>query len=69
MIQGSKELSKEFPFNHDFNDGTVIGMSRWFFYFSCLLKEILIFLSIGWNQFTIDLNSEYSNIVVGQLHS
>lgn len=27
MIQGSKELSKEFPFNRDFNDGTVIGTS------------------------------------------
>jgi len=31
MIQGSKELSKEFPFNRDFNDGTVIGTSRQFF--------------------------------------
>ena len=30
------------------------------FYFLYLLKEILIFSSINWNQFTINSNSEYS---------
>ena len=36
-------------------------MSRQFFYFLCLLKEILIFLSTGWNQFTIDSNFKCSS--------
>lgn len=28
IIQASEELSKEFPFDHDWNDGSTIGIDR-----------------------------------------
>ena len=65
IIQASQELSKEFPFDRDWNDGSTVGIGRDIsITFRAFWQR---FSPTGWTQCTIDSNSERSSGVTAFL--